>query len=103
MFPLQSLYILFPLVALVSCTCQHINNLHIVNTWCISFPELRDNLSRFGAQLKATLIESVKNTIESINEFARAHTTHEVAHEEEPPSPAPSFASDSSEGNKCTN
>ncbi|KAK3727045.1 hypothetical protein QZH41_012545 [Actinostola sp. cb2023] len=59
--------------------------------------ELRDNLSRFGAQLKATLIESVKNTIESINEFARAHTTHEVAHEEEPPSPAPSFASDSSE------
>ncbi|KXJ22983.1 SEC23-interacting protein [Exaiptasia diaphana] len=62
--------------------------------------ELWDNLSRFGAQLKATLHDSVKSTLESINEFARAHTTTvEVAQEVqvEPPSPARSAASDSSE------
>ena len=37
--------------------------------------ELRENLSRLGANLKQSLIESARKTWESINEFARAHST----------------------------
>ena len=37
--------------------------------------ELRENLTRLGANLKQSLIESARKTWESINEFARAHST----------------------------
>jgi len=40
-----------------------------------SFLELRENLTRLGANLKQSLIESARKTWESINEFARAHST----------------------------
>ncbi|EDO37134.1 predicted protein [Nematostella vectensis] len=61
--------------------------------------ELRDNLSRFGATLKASLIESVKNTWESINEFARAHAYSDgvvssTQQQIDPPSTPTSIASD---------
>ncbi|XP_020632817.1 SEC23-interacting protein-like [Orbicella faveolata] len=60
--------------------------------------ELRENLTRLGANLKQSLIESARKTWESINEFARAHSTQgadeqdaavEVATEaiESPPDP----------------
>lgn len=39
------------------------------------FVELRENLSRLGANLKQSLIESARKTWESINEFARAHSS----------------------------
>ena len=43
---------------------------------CLAFSaELRENLSRLGANLKQSLIESARKTWESINEFARAHST----------------------------
>ena len=44
----------------------------------ISFPfflELRENLSRLGANLKQSLIDSARKTWESLNEFARAHSS----------------------------
>ena len=37
--------------------------------------ELRENLSRLGANLKQSLLESARKTWESINEFARAHSS----------------------------
>lgn len=37
--------------------------------------ELRENLTRLGINLKQSLIESARKTWESINEFARAHST----------------------------
>lgn len=37
--------------------------------------ELRENLSRLGANLKQSLIDSARKTWESLNEFARAHST----------------------------
>ncbi|KAJ7333543.1 S23-interacting protein [Desmophyllum pertusum] len=37
--------------------------------------ELRENLTRLGTNLRQTLIESALKTWESINEFARAHST----------------------------
>jgi len=37
--------------------------------------ELRENLTRLGANLKQSLIDSARKTWESINEFARAHST----------------------------
>lgn len=40
-----------------------------------TFIELRENLTRLGANLKQSLIESARKTWESINEFARAHST----------------------------
>lgn len=40
-----------------------------------SFSELRENLTRLGANLKQSLIDSARKTWESINEFARAHST----------------------------
>ena len=43
-----------------------------------SFLELRENLTRLGANLKQSLIESARKTWESINEFARAHSTQGV-------------------------
>lgn len=46
--------------------------------WFIAFPtflELRENLTRLGTNLKQSLIESARKTWESINEFARAHST----------------------------
>lgn len=39
------------------------------------FLELRENLTRLGANLKQSLIDSARKTWESINEFARAHST----------------------------
>ena len=36
--------------------------------------ELRENLSRIGANLKQRFVESVKETWATINDFARAHT-----------------------------
>lgn len=43
--------------------------------WLSSCLELRENLTRLGANLKQSLIESARKTWESINEFARAHST----------------------------
>lgn len=37
--------------------------------------ELRENLSRLGANLKQSLIDSARKTWESLNEFARAHSS----------------------------
>ena len=39
------------------------------------FLELRENLSRLGANLKQSLIDSARKTWESLNEFARAHSS----------------------------
>ena len=36
--------------------------------------ELRENLTKLGANLRQSLIESARKTWESINEFARAHS-----------------------------
>jgi hypothetical protein len=46
-------------------------------------PELKESLARVGADLKQKLIDSVKYTWNSINEFARAHrsTAQEVESE----------------------
>lgn len=49
------------------------------------FLELRENLSRIGANLKQRFVESVKETWATINDFARAHTGAQAA--DEPDSP----------------
>lgn len=43
--------------------------------WYPPLSELRENLSRLGANLKQSLLESARKTWESINEFARAHSS----------------------------
>ena len=43
--------------------------------WYSPLSELRENLSRLGANLKQSLLESARKTWESINEFARAHSS----------------------------
>ena len=48
----------------------------------LSFLELRENLTRLGANLKQSLIESARKTWESINEFARAHSTQGTDHQD---------------------
>lgn len=45
-----------------------------VKYFVINFIELRENLSRIGANLKQKFVESVKETWASLNDFARAHT-----------------------------
>lgn len=42
------------------------------------FLELRDSLSRVGSDLKQKVIESVKSTWRTINDFALAHRTSQT-------------------------
>lgn len=44
--------------------------------------ELRESLTRVGADIKQKIIESLKSTWNSINEFARAHTTSQALEQE---------------------
>lgn len=39
------------------------------------FPELKDSLSRMGSDLKHGFISSLKTAWQTLNEFARAHTS----------------------------
>lgn len=41
----------------------------------ISFSELKDSLSRMGSDLKQGFISSLKSAWQTLNEFARAHTS----------------------------
>ena len=52
--------------------------------------ELKENISKMGANIKRNLINSVQNTITAIQDFARAHTgnqrsdqLHAIEHESE--------------------
>ena len=49
---------------------------------CLSHPELKENMSRIGANLKHGIIEAVNRTWSSINEFARAHRSYDENNEE---------------------
>ena len=40
----------------------------------VFYLELRENLTRFGANLKQKFVDSVRETWATINDFARAHT-----------------------------
>lgn len=40
-----------------------------------SFSELKDSLSRMGSDLKQGFISSLKSAWQTLNEFARAHTS----------------------------
>lgn len=40
-----------------------------------SFAELKESLSRMGSDLKQGFISSLKNAWQTLNEFARAHTS----------------------------
>ena len=48
----------------------------------LCFSELRESLTRVGADIKQKIIESLKSTWNSINEFARAHTTSQALEQE---------------------
>lgn len=41
-----------------------------VNWWCLVVAELRESLTRVGSDLKQKIIESVKSTWRTINDFA---------------------------------
>ena len=64
------------------------------------FSELRENLSRIGANLKQKFVESVKETWASINDFARAHTGVQSSDEHDSPG-ARKDASDTESQSKC--
>ncbi len=44
-------------------------------TGLVALAELRESLSRMGADIKARVIDSVKRTWKTINDFALAHRT----------------------------
>ena len=62
------------------------------------FLELRENLSRIGANLKQRFVESVKETWATINDFARAHTG--VQDPDEADNPGPRDTSDTESHSK---
>lgn len=53
-------------------------------TWCVIFIslELKESLSRMGSDLKQGFISSLKSAWQTLNEFARAHTSSTQLQEE---------------------
>lgn len=45
-------------------------------------PELKESLSRMGSDLKHGFISSLKSAWQTLNEFARAHTSSTQLHEQ---------------------
>lgn len=46
--------------------------------FCLLISELRESLSRVGSDLKQKFLDSLRSTWNSINEFARAHTSNQT-------------------------
>jgi len=49
----------------------------------MSYLELKESLTRVGTDLKQKIVDSVRNTWRTINDFALAHRTTEEAAEKE--------------------
>ena len=58
-----------------------INKENMYNIYCIS--ELKESLTRVGADIKQKIMESLKSTWNSINEFAKAHKNSSLSLEEQ--------------------
>lgn len=67
----------------------------------ISFEELKESLTRVGADIKQKIMESLKSTWNSINEFAKAHRNQTESLEEHVDSQMSSVMQDLDDDQSC--